>query len=187
VRGLLFTDLIDMIETQFSPAIADEILSGPGLSAGGAYTAVGVYEYREFCTLLDRLVARVNVSRSTILVRFGRYHFHKLLRLYPHMVAGVTDVFGLLDRVDHPIHSTVTSIHARAEVPQILFERLSSNQARVTYQSKRGLADVAEGILLEAAVHYGQRIEIQRTDSPNAATGSIGEHACFLLTITTSH
>ena len=186
MRGLLFTDFVDMIESRYSLALADEVLSVAGLTAGGAYTTVGVYEFREFALLVDRVVERVQHSRAEILVEFGRFHFHKLRRLYPHLMTGVNDTFALLDRADHPIHTTVTSVHAGAEVPQLLFERLSATQARLEYRSPRGLAHIAEGIVLEAAAHYKQTIRIETTNAQQKDADQLSKHACYLLTITSN-
>jgi Haem-NO-binding len=185
--GVLFTDLIDMIEAQYSPAIADAILTPPGLASRGVYTSVGVYEYREFNQLLERFAAQVGANRTVLLQQFGRFHFIRLMRLYPHLVAGLTDTFSLLARIDHPIHSTVVSLHVNAEVPHITFERQSPVRARLEYRSVRPLADVAEGLIVAAIAHFKEQIQIERVDyapdgSQDSTNGEIGRHACFILT-----
>ena len=111
------------------------------------------------------------------------------MRLYPHLVVGVADTFSLLARVDHPIHSTETSLHANAEVPHIAFERESPTQARVVYRSARPLADVAEGLIYGAIVHFKEQIHVEREDYVTGdgaqIDSQIGRHACFILTKTT--
>jgi hypothetical protein len=180
--GVLFTDLLQMIETQYSPSVADAILTPPGLASGGVYTSVGVYEYREFDQLLERLVARTGTSRASVLHQFGRFHFRRLMKLYPHLVVGVADTFTLLARVHHPIHSTVTSLHANAEVPHIEFIQESPQRAQLLYRSPRPLADIAYGLIDGAIVHFKESITVERSEL--AANDAGGETACFTLTKT---
>jgi hypothetical protein len=175
-----------MIEAEYSPAIADAILTPPGLASGGVYTSVGVYEFREFTQLVERLSSLVGQTRSAILVQFGRFHFHRLFRLYPHMVAGVTDTFGLLARVGVSIHATIARLHTNAEVPEISFTKESATRARLEYHSPRALADVAEGLILAAIVHFKESIHVERVDYPDD-TGCPGGNACFILTINPLH
>jgi hypothetical protein len=179
--GVLFTDLIDMIEAQYSPAIADAILTPAGLASRGVYTAVGVYDYGEFEQLLERLGSKVSAARPALLKQLGRFHFAKVMKMYPHLVAGLTDTFALLARVHQPIHSTVVNLHANAEMPLLIFEQQSPLVARMEYRSARRLADLAEGLLEAAIIFYQEQIQIERVDYAGDKTET-GEQACFILT-----
>jgi hypothetical protein len=182
--GALFTGLIHMIETQYSPAVADAILTPPGLASGGVYTSVGVYEYREFDQLLERLTSHTGKARAEVLRQFGRFHFHRLLRLYPHLVSGLNDTFSLLARVHRPIHATVTNLHANAEVPHLEYSQESTQRARLVYRSQRPLTEMAAGLIDGAIAHFKEPISVERIDYP-ASDGASGVHACFILTKTT--
>ena len=44
IKGLLFTELLEMVEDSFSPELADRIIEDADLPSGGVYTsAVGVH------------------------------------------------------------------------------------------------------------------------------------------------
>jgi hypothetical protein len=58
MRGLVFTEFIALVEEKFGLRMADELLSQPGLTDGGAYTSVGNYSHREMLTLVVGLAER---------------------------------------------------------------------------------------------------------------------------------
>ena len=47
MKGMIFTEFLDMVEERFGLAVADRIIEAGGSSTGGAYTAVGTYDHRE--------------------------------------------------------------------------------------------------------------------------------------------
>ena len=99
-------------------------------------------------------------------------------------MVGVTDTFSLLARVHHPIHSTVTSLHANAEVPHIDFIQESSQRVQLIYRSPRPLADIAHGLIDGAIAHFEESIGVERSDM--ATDGVRSGTTCFTLTKTTA-
>ncbi len=52
MKGMVFTEFLEMVEDRFSPEIADRIITASDLRSGGAYTAVGTYEHSEMIQLV---------------------------------------------------------------------------------------------------------------------------------------
>jgi len=44
MKGIIFTEFLEMVEDRFSPEIADRIIEAADLPSGGAYTAIGTYD-----------------------------------------------------------------------------------------------------------------------------------------------
>ena len=113
MKGVILTELIEMIEARYSPAVADAVLTPVGLQSGGVYTSVGYYEHREFSELLNRLIQQTGKSKRTLLKQLGQHLFPRFLRLYPQFIVG-TNVFELLARVEDTIHGCANFMaHAR--------------------------------------------------------------------------
>ncbi len=44
MKGIVFTELIDMVEATFGEDMMDDVFDDCDLESGGAYTAVGTYD-----------------------------------------------------------------------------------------------------------------------------------------------
>jgi len=42
MKGIVFTEFLEMVENKFSPELADRIIEGAEVPSGGVYTAVGL-------------------------------------------------------------------------------------------------------------------------------------------------
>jgi hypothetical protein len=177
MKGVILTELIEMIEARYSPAVADAVLTPVGLQSGGVYTSVGNYEYAELAELLERLTLQTGNSKSFLLKQLGQHLFPRFLRLYPQFIVGIS-VFELLARVDDTIHATLKNMHPDAEMPWLRFERLSENVAQFEYRSRRAMADYAEGLIEACIAHFGESITVDRRD----LDGEPATHVCFTLT-----
>ncbi len=45
MKGVVFTEFIEMVEDQFSADMVDDIIDDAQPPSGGAYTAVGTYDH----------------------------------------------------------------------------------------------------------------------------------------------
>ncbi len=54
MKGVVFRAFVDLVEERYGEEVVDRLLSHPGLSTGGAYTAVGTYDHTE-CSSGSRL------------------------------------------------------------------------------------------------------------------------------------
>ena len=180
MKGIILTELIDLIETRYSPRIADAVLAPAGLLSAGVYTAVGNYDYEEFVELVARFARVTQQTPDAVLRELGRHTFKKFMRQYPQFVVG-DSAFELLARVDDTIHATLANVHPDAELPKLRFEALDAGRARIEYRSERAMADYAEGAIHGCIAHFDESIDVARED----LAGAPGTHACFTLTKTT--
>jgi hypothetical protein len=57
-------------------------------------------------------------------------------------------------------------MHPAAEFPRFAIRALGSDHLEMVYRSRRGLADLAEGIMQSCGEYFGERLTIVREDLP---------------------
>jgi hypothetical protein len=177
MKGVVFTEFLAFVEDTHGLATVDEILNNCKTETGGAYTAVGTYNASELFQMVAEL-SRLKSTHPTELVKaFGAHLFRYFTDSHAASLAYVHSTEQLLASVDQRIHVEVRKLFPDAELPSIQFRRLDDQTSEVIYRSTRPLADLAEGLILEAIAHYRDPIRCERNDLPP----SDGTHARFLL------
>lgn len=164
--GMVFTEFLEMVETRFSPDLADAILEEANPPNGGAYTAVGYYDHAEMVALLLALAQQTGQPVPSLLQAFGHHLFGRFLTAYPALFETPRDAFALLVSVDSYIHVEVRKLYPAAQLPRFNVLERSDSRLVLQYQSPRGLADLAEGLIHGAIEHYGQPLSLARQDLP---------------------
>ena len=91
MKGIVFTEFLEMVEDRFSPEIADRIIESSNLSSRGAYTSLGTYDHAEMVRLVSQLSAATGIAPPVLTHTFGKYLLagsllftHKLLMALIH-------------------------------------------------------------------------------------------------------
>lgn len=177
MKGIIFTEFVEMVETQFSIELADELLTSPDLASGGAYTSVGSYDHREMLNLVTNLSKKTNIPVPDLARVFGSYLFERFAHLYPQFFSDIDNALDLLACVDNYIHMEVRKLYTDAELPRVIYEHTADGKMRLVYRSARPFADVAEGLIRGCIKHYDEPIEVARDES-----SPDGKNAIFILT-----
>jgi hypothetical protein len=178
VKGIVFTEFLDMVEAQFTPAVADRMITAAAVPSDGAYTTVGTYDYREIIQLVAQLSALTSIPVPKLLHTFGIYLFDRFVMTYPRLFAGVTSAFSFLERVENHIHVEVRKLYADAELPTFVCDTSTPDRLTMLYRSSRPFADLAEGLIAGCIAHFGESICVHRDD----IASSHGTHVRFVLT-----
>lgn len=173
MMGMVFTAFMDMMDEGFGMTVAEEVLARCPLRSGGAYTAVGTYDREELTLLLEALHQVTGRPAPDLLRAFGGFLFRRLRASHPWVLEEADTLFLMLEQVDERIRQEVEKLYERAEPPAIRTRRLEDGRLEVSYRG--GLADMAEGLILACAEHYGQPIRLQRSVD--------GDRALFLLAL----
>ena len=182
MKGVVFTEFLEMVEKDFSPEMVDDILDCVQLESGGVYTAVGTYDHKELVAIVVELSQRTKMEVPVLLKAFGKHLFHTFVAGYAQFFEGVPDAFTLLERVDSHIHIEVRKLYPDAELPKFSTRRLSNGDFEMNYVSARHFEDLAFGLLDACIEHFTNPISIEMTRTT--------EGALFLLkpkTGTSSH
>jgi hypothetical protein len=177
LKGVVFTEFLEMVEHRFSPEMADRIIDEAELPSGGVYTAVGTYDHAEIVVLVDRLSKAADVSVPQLLHAFGKHLFQRFVEGFPHFFEGRNDAFGFLAQVEDYIHVEVKKLYPDAELPSVLASTDGNERMTIVYRSDRAMADLAHGLIEGCVDHFGEAIDISVTDLSNEA----GRHVRFEL------
>ena len=71
MKGIVFTEFIEMVEETFSMEMADEIIENAHLESGGAYTTLGTYDHREMLELVTQLSQSTGIPVPDLVRVFG--------------------------------------------------------------------------------------------------------------------
>ncbi len=178
MKGIVFTEFLELVESAFSFEIADQIVEESDLQSGGAYTSVGTYDYQELVQLVIKLSEKTETDIPVLLRIFGKHLFGRFVDGYPSFFENVDSMFSFLENVEDYVHVEVRKLYPDAELPTFECERPDSEKLIMVYQSRRALHDFAEGLIVGCADHFAEKVDIQKEDLSNGE----GTKVRFILT-----
>ena len=177
MKGVVFTEFLEMVEDKFGEDMADDIIEAKPLPSNGVYTSVGTYEYTEMVQLVVNLSEESGIPVPNLLKIYGEHLFTRFVAGYSHFFEGVDSLFDFMQNLHGYIHAEVHKLYPEAELPHISCAFLKPNELQVNYRSERPFADFAEGLMTGAIAHFNEPITIKRSDIPDTN----GRAATFIL------
>ena len=177
MKGMVFTEFLEMVEDLFGWEVAEDIVEENDLPSGGAYTAVGTYSHEEMVAMVVSLSEKTGMAIPDLLKAYGKHLFGRFNSLYGSFFENVTGTFNFLSSIDQYIHVEVRKLYPEAELPKFDYEYPDENTLIMIYSSSRPFADFAEGLLIGCVEHFGEEISIDREDLNEAN----GKEAKFTL------
>jgi hypothetical protein len=168
MKGMVFTEFLEMVEAKFSADMVDDIIEDSNLPNGGAYTAVGTYDHGELVQMVVALSKRCGLPVPALVQVFGEHMFGRFHTLYPSFFSGVTSALDFLEGIESVIHTEVRKLYPDAQLPQFDCTR-SSDGLKMVYSSPRHFGDLAEGLIKGAVAHFGDRLHVARNDQPDGS------------------
>ena len=176
MKGVVFTEFLEMVESNYGMEIADRVQSkGSPLDVG--FTSVGTYDYRILINLIVELRQATGTPVRDLVLGFGKHLFHRFRSIYPDSMEGVTNTIELLQKVETQIHDEVAKLYPDAELPRFAFAPSAEGHFQMEYISNRPFADLAEGLIEASIEHYRDDVQLERVD----LDGTPGTHAFFCL------
>ncbi len=162
MKGVVFTEFLEMVESRFSADMVDDIIDDANLPGGGAYTSVGTYPHEEIVRLVQALSQRSGLSVRDLLLVYGEHLFGRFVVAYPAFFSNTTDIFQFLSGIEDIIHADVRKLYPDAELPSFVVERHSAHELVLVYESSRHFEDLAEGLMRGCVAHFGGGVGIRR-------------------------
>lgn len=160
MKGIVFTEFLNMIEENFGYEMVDYIIENSGIESKGIYTSVGTYSADEMKALISCLSTKTNVPTKTLLFKYGRFLHGTFTNKYIDFFVQETNSFDFLEKIDSHIHTEVKKIYPDAELPHFETNRIDSNTLEMIYTSKRKMSDFAEGLIKETLNYYNEDASI---------------------------
>jgi len=162
MKGMVFTELLDMVEDKFGIDMVDQIIEDADLPVSkGAFTAVGTYPHEEIVSLVMQLSKHSNIAPDELLKIYGEHLFTRFYQGYPQFFENAGDAYTFLQNIDQYIHVEVRKLYPDAELPSFDCE-LNGDQLKMIYKSARHMEDFAEGLIRGCLKHYGEEANIAR-------------------------
>ena len=168
MKGMVFTEFLDMVELKFSADMVDDIIEDSQLPNGGAYTAVGTYDHAELVQMVEALAQRSGVPVPALVHTFGLHLFGRFHALYPGFFSGIPTALDFLEGIETVIHTEVRKLYPNAQLPEFDCVRTASGLDMV-YSSPRHFGDLATGLIEGALLHFGDPVSLTRHDLPNGS------------------
>ena len=160
MKGIVFTELLEMVEQEFGDEVVDHIISASNLSNGGAYTAVGTYDHREMVQLVSALALKIGAEENVLYEAFGKHMFQTFLNHYPQFFGVSQTAFEFLSSIENHIHVEVKKLYPEAELPRFDIQKLNDHQLVMVYKSERKMACLALGLIEACLTHYKENAEV---------------------------
>jgi len=161
MKGIVFTEFLDLVESKFGLEMVDQIISSSDLKSGGSYTAIGTYEFSEMLQLITNLSQNTSISTDDLLLTYGEHFFSVLESGYPDMLASYSDAMALLSSIENHIHVEVRKIYPDAELPTFEILSQSENTLQMIYRSSRAMHMFGLGLMRSAFKYFDQKSDIK--------------------------
>ena len=160
MKGLIFTEFIEMVEQEMGYEMVHHIITDSHLPSEGIYTAVGTYPETEMVQLLTQLSKHTKTEIPELLFSFGKHLFSRFSVLYAHFFEGKTTAFELLENIEDYIHVEVLKLYPDAALPTIDIIKQDDSNMQLIYRSPRKLSQFALGLMTGCSEHYKEEIDI---------------------------
>ncbi|MAM19426.1 MAG: heme NO-binding domain-containing protein [Christiangramia sp.] len=139
MKGIVFTEFLEMVEEKFGLEMVDDIIEKSDLASEGSYTAVGVYDFLEMQQLIVHLSAETGIPVQKLIYEYGRYFFDVLAQGHANIFARYASPIELLASVQDHIHVEVQKLYPGAELPTFEISKKDEKLLEMTYYSKNSL------------------------------------------------
>jgi hypothetical protein len=162
MKGIVFVEFLDMVETSFSIATTEKLLAMSALDSQGIYTSVGTYSPKEMTTLVENLSQMTKIPVPVLLKEFGKHLFLVFAQKFPQFFKNINSTFEFLPRVHTFVHLEVKKLYDEAELPVFNCFFPDPDVLVMQYRSGRNLADMAEGLILGCAEYFKEDFDLMR-------------------------
>ena len=183
LKGLVFVELLKMVDAAFGEDKVDEVLDSVVLPSGGSYTAVGYYECAELVTLVDAFSRLSGISKPDLERQFGHWLMGAFKTGYPEVFEKYVTAFDMLEAIENDIHVEVRKLYPDAELPSFNAIKNADATLDLEYTSKRPLAHFCYGLVEACFTKYGETAEINMNDCSSDGRG----HATFHISPSVSN
>lgn len=160
MKGIVFTEFLDLVEDKFGIEMVDNIIENSDLESEGVYTSIGTYSFSEMLQLLQNLSKNSGISIDNLLLIYAEHFFSVIEKSYPGLLKTYKDPIEMLSSIENHIHVEVRKIYPDAELPTFVVEEKSENSLIMVYKSSRAMHHFGLGLMNKTFKHFNSKAEI---------------------------
>ena len=160
MKGIVFTELLELVEEKFGLEMVDQIIDESDLPSGGIYTAVGTYEFGEMLQLLTHLSAKTGIDVGTLQRVFAEHFYKVIQREYPSFLTLYKDPLEMLASIENHIHVEVRKIYPDAQLPTFDVQEKTDTKLVMVYTSSRAMYNFGLGLMEQTFKYFNQEATI---------------------------
>lgn len=157
MKGIVFTELLDLVEDKFGLEMVDEIITASTLDSEGVYTAVGTYSFSEMLQLLGHLSKNTGISIDDLLLVYAEHFFSVINKSYPGLLETYNDPIEMISSIENHIHVEVRKIYPDAELPTFELIDKTENSLILIYKSSRAMHHFGLGLMNKTFEHFNSK------------------------------
>ncbi|MCD8404827.1 heme NO-binding domain-containing protein [Tenacibaculum dicentrarchi] len=154
MKGIVFTEFLDLVEEKFGLEVVDKIISQSTLASQGIYTAIGTYSFSEMLQLLQHLSKHSGISIDDLLLLYAEHFFSVIENSYPGLLATYKEPIEMLASIENHIHVEVQKIYPDAELPTFIVKERTKNSLVMIYKSSRAMHHFGLGLMNKTFEHF---------------------------------
>lgn len=155
MKGIVFTEFLELVERKYGLEVVDQIIEESNLESKGAYTSIGTYKFSEMLALLTNLSNLTQITINDLLYVYGLHFFDVLFKNYAEIFEMYSGPLELLSSIEKHIHVHVRKIYPEAELPRFEIKEMKENKLEMIYYSSRSMYSFALGLMEKTFQHYG--------------------------------
>lgn len=160
MKGIVFTEFLDLVENKFGLEMVDEIIQKSDLESEGIYTSVGTYKFSEMLQLLQHLSTNTGISIDDLLLVYAEHFFSVLEDSYPGLLATYKDPIEMISSIENHIHIEVRKIYPDAELPTFEVVEKTDDTLVLIYKSSRAMHHFGLGLMNKTFEHFNSTASI---------------------------
>ncbi|MGC9400992.1 heme NO-binding domain-containing protein [Vibrio genomosp. F10] len=160
MKGLIFTEFMELVEREFGLEVLDTILDEAGDS--GIYTSVGSYDHKALVKLIVTLSKKTDIPSEQLQEVFGQSVFITLYKSMPDNAElnQCASSFQFIRHVEDYIHLEVKKLYPDAKPPSFDFISETQTEMVFDYKSARCMSHVCLGLIKGCAEHFNESVNI---------------------------
>ena len=160
MKGIVFTEFLELVEDKFGLEMVDKIITSSTLESEGIYTAVGTYSFSEMLQLLTHLSENTGISIDNLLLVYAEHFFSVIEKSYPGLLATYKDPIEMISSIENHIHVEVRKIYPDAELPTFEVVEKTEKSLVMIYTSSRAMHHFGLGLMNKTFEHFNSTATI---------------------------
>ncbi|MDG1509618.1 MAG: heme NO-binding domain-containing protein [Flavobacteriaceae bacterium] len=160
MKGIVFTEFLDLVEEKFGLEMVDAIISQSKLESKGVYTSIGTYSFSELLQLLQNLQTKTGISINNLLLIYGEHFFSVIETNYKDLLSSYNDPIEMLASIENHIHVEVRKIYTDAELPTFIIKEKTKKTLILIYKSSRSMHHFGLGLMNKTFEHFNSKATI---------------------------